>query len=205
MLEELCKDSFYNACSEIVARERVRLIRDNTPRKYIDFFTASGTFSYNWHVIPLASVFNGRRDGVRLTRMKAWHYMIDHSDQLRDHYLRVAFQSDLEMAMSKSGSFEVLFQGFTDYYEGRRRSFMEKTDAAIEAKKTALAAIGQRPQSHGGVANLLKVLTKTMHDQGSSIYSIAKVQYAICMQAGIYIPDEFLTDVLVTGEMVREG
>ena len=48
------------------------------------------------------------------------------------------------------------------------------------------------PQSHGGVANLLKVLTKTMEKQGSDITSIAKVQYAVCVQAGIYIPDEFV-------------
>ena len=53
------------------------------------------------------------------------------------------------------------------------------------------------PQSHGGVANLLKVLTKTMEKQGADITNIAKMQYAICKQAGIYIPDEFLTDVAV--------
>ena len=57
------------------------------------------------------------------------------------------------------------------------------------------------PQSHGGVANLLKVLTKTMEKQGSDITSIAKVQYAICVQAGIYIPDEFIRDVAVTLDM----
>lgn len=57
------------------------------------------------------------------------------------------------------------------------------------------------PQSHGGVANLLKVLTKTMEKQGSDIASIAKVQYAVCVQAGIYIPDEFIRDVAVTLDM----
>ena len=57
------------------------------------------------------------------------------------------------------------------------------------------------PQSHGGVANLLKVLTKTMEKQGSDISSIAKVQYAVCVQAGIYIPDEFIRDVAVTLDM----
>ena len=57
------------------------------------------------------------------------------------------------------------------------------------------------PQSHGGVANLLKGLTKTMEKQGSDIASIAKVQYAICVQAGIYIPDEFIRDVAVTLDM----
>ena len=58
-----------------------------------------------------------------------------------------------------------------------------------------------RTSSHGGVANLLKVLTKTMTAQGSSIRTIAKVQYTICTQAGIYIPDEFVTDVLVGADI----
>ena len=65
-----------------------------------------------------------------------------------------------------------------------------------EAKKQMLEN-GKRPSSHGGVANLLKTLTKTMEKQGASIQSIAKVQYTICMQAGIYIPDEFIEDVAV--------
>lgn len=75
----------------------------------------------------------------------------------------------------------------------------------MEKSGKELAKRGKSPQSHGGVANLLKVLTKTMHDQGSSIYSIAKVQYAVCMQAGIFIPDEFLTDVLVANEIMQGG
>ena len=72
---------------------------------------------------------------------------------------------------------------------------MEKTDALIKNIGTI------RTSSHGGVANLLKVLTKTMNAQGSSIRSIAKVQYAVCTQAGIYIPDEFVTDVLVGADI----
>ena len=52
---------------------------------------------------------------------------------------------------------------------------------------------------------MLKVLTKTMEKQGSDITSIAKVQYAICVQAGIYIPDEFIRDVAVTLDMPIEN
>ena len=51
--------------------------------------------------------------------------------------------------------------------------------------------------NQGGVANLLKVLTKTMERQGADIRSIAKVQYSICQQAGIMIPEEFIEDVAV--------
>lgn len=44
-----------------------------------------------------------------------------------------------------------------------------------------------------------------MEKQGSDITSIAKVQYAICVQAGIYIPDEFIRDVAVTLDMPIEN
>lgn len=56
----------------------------------------------------------------------------------------------------------------------------------ITDSKKQILENGKRLLSHGGVANLLKILTKTMEKQGSSIENIAKVQYTICMQAGIY-------------------
>lgn len=80
---------------------------------------------------------------------------------------------------------------------------MERTDALIASNTEAMAKKGKVPQSHGGVANLLKVLTKTMKEQGSGIDSIAKMQYTVCMQAGIYIIPEFLTDVLVADEIMK--
>lgn len=67
----------------------------------------------------------------------------------------------------------------------------------ITDSKKQILENGKRPNSHGGVANLLKVITKTMEQQGASIENIAKVQYTVCMQAGIYIPDEFIEDVAV--------
>ena len=72
-----------------------------------------------------------------------------------------------------------------------------------EAKKQILES-GKQPNSHGGVANLLKTLTKTMEKQGASIQSIAKVKYTICMQAGIYIPDEFIEDVAIALSVMDE-
>lgn len=79
---------------------------------------------------------------------------------------------------------------------------MEKLEVSVPERPTGIAKRGRSPQSHGGVANLLKVLTKTMHEQGSGIETIAKVQYTVCMQAGIYIPDEFLADVLVAETII---
>ena len=76
---------------------------------------------------------------------------------------------------------------------------MEKME--IDIQKVKEMSEKKTPQSHGGVANLLKVLTKTMEKQGADIASIAKVQYAICIQAGIYIPDDFVRDVAVTLDM----
>ena len=40
-----------------------------------------------------------------------------------------------------------------------------------------------------------------MEKQDADIANIAKVQYAVCVQAGIYIPDEFVRDVAVTLDM----
>ena len=71
---------------------------------------------------------------------------------------------------------------------------MEKINQEI-IKMSGVPA--KAPSSHGGVANLLKVLTKTMIQRGASLDTIAKIQYAVCTQAGIYIPNEFLTDVAV--------
>ena len=82
---------------------------------------------------------------------------------------------------------------------------MEKTQDLVAKRTDELARMGKRPQSHGGVANLLKVLTKTMHERGTSIHTIARVQYTVCMQTGIYIPDEFLTDILVAADMEQDG
>lgn len=76
---------------------------------------------------------------------------------------------------------------------------MEKMETDIQ--KVQELSARKTPQSHGGVANLLKVLTKTMEKQGADITSIAKVQYAVCVQAGIYIPEEFVRDVAVTLDM----
>ena len=84
---------------------------------------------------------------------------------------------------------------------------MEKTDNLINTGIENGQIKFQKnriPSSHGGVANLLKVLTKTMQDQGSSIRTIAKVQYLLCLQAGFYLPDEFITDVLVASDMTPD-
>lgn len=205
MLQELCKDSFFKACTSI-SSPLVKIKGRSSP--FIDFYGAQNesNFRYNWHVLPLKKMNRRGRDSQQYrNRQAAWIYFNENADRMREHYLRVKYNRDLRQAMFEAKTFDALFQGFSDYFEERKNRFMDKTNQLIDAKQEALAAVGKHPQSHGGVANLLKVLTKTMHDQGASIYTIAKVQYAICMQAGIFIPDDFLTDVLVAHEMIEEG
>lgn len=108
-------------------------------------------------------------------------------------------------AILSTSSFNFLCYQWDVWFEGKRRRFMDKYSKNI-LKKTGAPA--KMPSSHGGIANLLKTLTKTMQLQGASIQSIAKVQYAICTQAGVYIPDEFITDVAVGldyGQMIEES
>ena len=133
-------------------------------------------------------------------------YFIDHAAPIFNRYLLDSGFCDVRDAMRSAGSFSTLFDNFTNYYVSKRRKFMEQTDALIDKAKAAGLTKRQSkvPASHGGVANLLKVLTRTMTEQGADIRSIAKVQYAICTQAGIYVPDEFITDVL-TAVQIENG
>lgn len=107
-----------------------------------------------------------------------------------------------ENAIRNTTSFLGLCADYADWFDGRREKFMEDMSAAIaEVKKFQMS---DKPQSHGGVANLLKTLTRTMEKRGADITSIAKVQYAVCVQAGIYIPDEFLQDVAVAMDILED-
>ena len=105
----------------------------------------------------------------------------------------------IETAVLQTDSFMKLAEEFQNWFDERRTKFMEQTDTDIQKWKETCTT--SKPQSHGGVANLLKVLTKTMEKQGADIHNIAKVQYTVCVQAGIYIPDEFVRDVAVTLDM----
>lgn len=127
-----------------------------------------------------------------------------HGEKLRDAYIKQKY-GDLETAMRQTVKFSVLFNTFLEDFAYRRNKFMEQTNELLNIKKGELKRQGKLPQSHGGVANLLKVLTQTMKAQGSSIKTIAKVQYTICIQAGIYVPEEFITDVLVSANIENGG
>lgn len=101
---------------------------------------------------------------------------------------------DIGDAIKGTHNYKGLCNRWDNWFERKKDSFMAKMNEDI-VKASGVPA--KMPSSHGGVANLLKVLTKTMLQRGTSLDTIAKTQYAICTQAGIYIPNEFLTDVSV--------
>lgn len=206
MLEELCRHAFYEACKEITDRDMVRLKTDKRPRRYSGFYNGNGRVGYHWDRLPVLQLSGRGSFGQKAANgRRAWNWFNEHENALRDHFIRERYRGSLETAMDECGTFDALFDEFLKYFSCRRDRFMEKTQDLVAKRTDELARMGKRPQSHGGVANLLKVLTKTMHERGTSIHTIARVQYTVCMQAGIYIPDEFLTDILVAADMEQDG
>ena len=107
-------------------------------------------------------------------------------------------------AFEKTNHLYELWNAFEEWFEKWRKRTMDKISREIaEITKNASVQVGMKKKAApvGAVANLLKVLTKTMEQQGADIKSIAKVQYTVCLQNGIYIPDEFLRDVAVALEI----
>lgn len=206
MLEELCRTVFYNKCRQ-VEEESIQLvyIRGYGKRKpeneFKDFFKWDDSY-HVWDGYLVRKAINAKvGDPIR----EAFNYF-NRSDKMTDAYIRKKY-GDWEKAMRVTGTFGRLFDNFLTYFANRRTKFMDEMEKLIiSTKQTALSQKRSKgvPQSHGGVANLLKLLTQTMKAQDSSIKTIAKVQYAVCMQAGILIPDEFITDVLVAANIEQE-
>lgn len=202
MLEDQCKGVFEQACREVMDKhtQMVRL-KGGWPKPKNEFenFLSWDDHYYVWDGWLVKRVLDSRPNNVI---MDAFNYFT-HAEKLRDAYIRQKYGT-MENAMRQTGKFSVLFDTFREDFAYRRNKFMEKTNDLIDVKKGELKRQGKMPQSHGGVANLLKVLTQTMKAQGSSIKTIAKVQYTVCIQAGIYIPEEFITDVLVAANIENE-
>ena len=97
-------------------------------------------------------------------------------------------------AISNTKDYKELCNTWDKWFERKKEGFMKKQNEEIIELKGVPAKVSG---SHGGVANLLKILTKTMTQRGASLDTVAKVQWSVCRQAGIYIPSEFLTDVAV--------
>lgn len=193
MLEQICRSSLRNMCAEIIYQHNPPLFKlkgdtsEQTENPYKNFLSDG----FDW--------FNKYISWGRGSRKRTndWSVAFFHkqSKSICNSFLLEKYAGNIEYAMDKSQGFDVLYHQFLDWFDRKRRNFRMNFDIA-ESKKQILEN-GKRSNSHGGVANLLKVLTKTMEKQGASIENIAKVQYTICIQAGIYIPDEFIEDVAV--------
>lgn len=205
MLEEQCRSVFKEAClAEIEKHESLVKLKGRMRQKneFENYITWEDTFS-KWDGWLVKKIVRTQKDNI--VRDAFLYFM--HGEKIRDAYIRKHYGT-IENAMRETGSFGKLFDGFLEEFASRRAMFMNDMEQLIEsAKQTAIKQNRSKgmPQSHGGVANLLKILTQTMKAQGSSIRTIAKVQYAVCIQAGILIPDEFITDVLVAANIEKEA
>ena len=203
-LSELCAKELYEQCKAVQLRQPLVRLK-GTPKKvdpFEHFFTGDEYWHLEYAALPSLDSRKGLWRKDSLVR-KTWLYFNENSQRITDRYIRNRWNNDLRAAMTTMGRYDDLHKDFLAYFEDRRKKFLEQEEKAIAQAQTANLMNGSVPKSHGGVANLLKVLTKTMIAQGSSILTIAKVQYAICIQAGIMLPNEFLTDVLVADDMME--
>ena len=110
-----------------------------------------------------------------------------------------------EKAYEQTERKEELIQRYIEWFAEKRKEMRKGMESGIKQEiesivkkdETCVNVYKNVRGNQGGVANLLKVLTKTIERQGADIRSIAKVQYSICQQAGIMIPEEFIEDVAV--------
>nr|DAZ30618.1 MAG TPA: hypothetical protein [Caudoviricetes sp.] len=199
--ERFCMGTFKDMCEKVFREKCVtRLVyrKIDEPRftswdiKYGTYFQGNTWCPFSW--------FNGRRGfGYRyFLKASCELYFEKHARQIISLFFSERHTS-IEDAILETDCFLELWNVFEKWFDERRNKFMENMKTDIQEIRSM--STRKTPQSHGGVANLLKALTKTMEKQGSDITSIAKVQYAICIQAGIYIPDEFIRDVAVTLDM----
>lgn len=190
MFEQICACELQELCNSVISRSRfpivhlkgaVREIRENPYENFMDIE----------RLLPTPKYYSYRSMAFR----KTVDFFENNALIIISFFFKERYGGKTRNAMDTEKKFSNLVGKFFDWFSDKRRDFQMEFNVS-EAKKQVLEN-GKRPNSHGGVANLLKTLTKTMEKQCASIQSIAKVQYTVCMQAGIYIPDEFIEDVAV--------
>ena len=200
MLEELCKGALWDICKACEAKAPLVRFRGSPKQVSVfEHFFGYG-YVYNFDFKIINEVSRARKGGIKRS---AWLWFNENADAVCNGFIRKRWGT-VERAMIQCGTFENLYDDFQIYFAERKNALMEKTQNALEKRTAELASKGEKPQSYGGVANLLKVLRKTSEEQGSSIQTVAKVQFAVCLQAGIFIPDEFLTDVMTATDIMED-
>lgn len=200
MLEELCKEAFFKACEKEAGYNLWLKQRGVKVNQFYDFFENKNKPDIDWNFIPIQKISRQKRDSLY---RQAFVWFNEKAEDICYSYVKSVLGGNLQAEMERCCSFQNLFDAFRVYFEERKQERMSNDSKELQIKINELSQKGKKPQSHGGVANLLKVLTQTMTKQGSSVHSIAKVQYAVCMQAGIMIPDEFLLDVLTASDIIE--
>lgn len=205
MLEELVSHMVYEECTKVYENQvPIRLKGRPKQEDPLEGFYYNAGIGTRFDLLPRIDGRSGiwRKDSLM---RKAWLYFNENGEKIFHGYVRDRFDGDLKSGMIRMGRYNNLRDDYIQYFGERRKRHLEIEKKDIEIAGASLVGRVKAPQSHGGVANLLKVLTKTMVEQGSSIQSIAKVQYAVCVQAGIALPSEFLTDVLIAEEIIRDA
>lgn len=205
MLECYCRQSAWAICRRQTGEPPKQMIVwlkgkpvESIPSWEYEGFYEGGMSSYGFIWISKYEPRRTRNDTFR----HAVGMFMRNGDLLFRAFVKERFSGDLKAAILQAENFDGLFEQFTEWFKERKQRFMDKTAELIRQMRSDLKNVKQiSTHSHGGVANLLKVLTKTMHEQGSTIRTIAKVQYTVCLQAGIYVPEEFMTDVLTAADI----
>lgn len=159
----------------------------NKKDKYLDGF--------QWYQWTYLTSNNGV---ISKMHIECEHYIKDRAETLINYFLLFTHKT-IERAILETETLTDLWNEFYEWFLVRKRAYMEKME--VEIKKENKVKEIKTVNSHGGVANLLKVLTKTMQAQGADIRNIAKMQWMICRQANVLLPDEFLTDVSTVLDM----
>ena len=201
VIETDCRPSIWDKCKYEAGEEPIVCMKGNDLPiwEWEQFFSGMGGYSIVWNERYW------RKRGSNITFRYAVGLMARRGAEIAQTWINDRYSGDWKTAMRAYRNFDDFFDGFCEYFCERRNQFMAKTKEIIDKRSVDIGKIGKiHTSSHGGVANLLKILTKTMHEQGSSIRTIAKVQWSICTQAGIYVPEEFITDVLVADDISPE-
>ena len=198
MIEGFCKGNVWQQCQRVTGEEPFVHLNGIQHWDFEGFYSGFSGFTVYDGGLAKKIIRTDNNSPIRM----AVRLFSTKGEKIFQGLINERYHGDWKEAILAKKTFGYLWNEFEVYFDDRRRLFMQKTDELIAQIPKQLTQSGKiRTNSHGGVANLLKVLTKTMHEQGSSIRTIAKVQYAICTQAGIYVPDEFITDVLVAADI----
>lgn len=190
-LEHLCVHELKRIMAEYIGLPKVELkikgheFVEQKPynnRNYDVYFHNDKPFRFDWYALH-----DGR---TQKSKVKAHTFFNSNANRMCQTYIKQRY-GNIDNAFMAHIFFVDLKHDYLIWFDDRREQVKNKL-VKVEKDKN-IAAYKHKP--YGAVANLLKTLTKTMEIQGADIRSIAKMQWCVCKQAGVMLPDEFITDV----------